>query len=107
MAGEPKEPKVLTTEIPGPKSKVLIDELNTINVSFSNTVLIFSLRSFYFQQSGSVQLFADYEKSIGNYLIDVDGNIFLDSFTQISSVPIGYNHPDMLNVFKDDSKLVC
>ncbi|VEN49942.1 unnamed protein product, partial [Callosobruchus maculatus] len=86
LAGEPTEPKI-HTEIPGPKSKSYMNELNSIS------------------QFGSVQLVADYDKSIGNYLIDVDGNTFLDAFTQISSVPIGYNHPEMIKVFHDEAKL--
>nr|XP_023023193.1 4-aminobutyrate aminotransferase, mitochondrial-like [Leptinotarsa decemlineata] len=85
--GEPKEPKIVTSEVPGPKSKKLIGELDAVT------------------QSSAVQLFVDYEKSAGNYLVDVDGNTYLDVYMQIASIPIGYNHPDMLNVFKDENKL--
>ncbi|CAG9862133.1 unnamed protein product [Phyllotreta striolata] len=87
MSNEPKEPKISSSEIPGPKSKKLLAELDAVT------------------QSSAVQFFADYDKSIGNYIADVDGNYFLDIFMQISSMPIGYNHPSMLNVFKDERNL--
>ncbi|RZC39908.1 4-aminobutyrate aminotransferase, mitochondrial-like, partial [Asbolus verrucosus] len=86
IQGEAKEPSI-KTQIPGPNSKKLQSELNAI------------------QLSDAVQLFVDYKKSLGNYIVDVDGNTILDTFTQISSVPVGYNHPEMLSVFNNEENL--
>ncbi|KAF9413155.1 hypothetical protein HW555_008509 [Spodoptera exigua] len=81
---EPPCPQI-KTEIPGPKSKELFKEMMGI------------------QQCGSVQLFSNLERCAGNYLADADGNLLLDTYTQISSLPLGYNHSALLNAFCCDS----
>lgn len=44
----------------------------------------------------------DYEKSIGNYICDADGNYYLDVFQQIASIALGYNNPDLREVTKSE-----
>jgi len=80
-AKEPENPQMFT-EVPGPRSKELMSDLDEM------------------QSMKTVQFFVDYEKSQGNYIVDVDGNKMLDVFTQISSVPLGYNHPALLEAVK-------
>jgi hypothetical protein len=81
--GEPSAPSTVTA-VPGPKSKSLIAEMGQR------------------QEERTVHFIADYHKSIGNYLVDADGNVLLDVFCQISSMPLGYNHPDLLKAAKSD-----
>ena len=69
VSGEPAIS--MKTEVPGPKSKEIMAELDSI------------------QSMKSVQYAVDYQKSLGNYIVDADGNTMLDVFTSISSVPIG------------------
>jgi len=84
--GEPAGPTVRTA-IPGPRSKELIADMNKI------------------QFSDGIIFFTDYNKSIGNYICDVDGNTLLDVYSQISSLPLGYNHPDLLACLQDSENL--
>uniref|UniRef100_A0A3P9NNI4 4-aminobutyrate aminotransferase, mitochondrial n=1 Tax=Poecilia reticulata TaxID=8081 RepID=A0A3P9NNI4_POERE len=57
------------------------------------------------QNVGAVNFFCNYEDSRGNYLVDVDGNRMLDIYTQISSIPIGYNHPALLKLMTNPNNL--
>jgi len=45
------------------------------------------------QECSAVQFFADYTKSYGNYLVDADGNRYLDVYGQIGSLPLGCAQP--------------
>ena len=40
------------------------------------------------------------QESIGNYVADADGNKYLDVFTSISAIGMGYNHPHLLKATK-------
>lgn len=55
---------------------------------------------------GSIEFLVDFDKSLGNYVIDVDGNCLLDLCTQLSSIPLGYNYPELLKLFCDEQKMV-
>lgn len=80
---EPSAP-VLKTAFPGPKSQEAVKLLG----------LVSDARPVYFV--------ADYEKSNGNYIVDVDGNTYLDVYAQIASIPLGYNNPALAAVAKSD-----
>ncbi|PHH79039.1 hypothetical protein CDD80_5753 [Ophiocordyceps camponoti-rufipedis] len=71
---EPAAP-VLKTALPGPESKRHIEELRSA----------FETRS--------LNMMVDYTKSAGNYIADPDGNMLLDVYAQIASIPLGYNNP--------------
>lgn len=79
---EPPGPSV-STSIPGPISKRLKEQMDSVH------------------QAPSVRFFIDYEKSFGNYLVDADGNALLDVYMQISSLSLGYNHPELVNTVTD------
>ncbi|XP_028841443.1 4-aminobutyrate aminotransferase, mitochondrial isoform X2 [Denticeps clupeoides] len=77
----------MKTEVPGPRSKELAKQLGEI------------------QNVGAVHFFCNYEESRGNYLVDADGNRMLDLYTQISSIPIGYNHPSLMKAMANPNNL--
>jgi 4-aminobutyrate aminotransferase/(S)-3-amino-2-methylpropionate transaminase len=72
---EPSKPTVVTSTIPGPKAKAGLQSLDTI------------------WDAKAANLLCDYAGSTGNFLRDVDGNVFLDVYSQIASIAIGYNNP--------------
>lgn len=74
----------MKTEVPGPRSKELIQK-------YSNATL----------NGYTVNFCVDSKKSLGNYVVDADGNRMLDVFCQISSLPLGYSHPDLMAVVTD------
>uniref|UniRef100_A0A8C1Z5I9 4-aminobutyrate aminotransferase, mitochondrial n=1 Tax=Cyprinus carpio TaxID=7962 RepID=A0A8C1Z5I9_CYPCA len=77
----------MKTAVPGPKSQELLRQLGEI------------------QNVGAIHFFCNYEESRGNYLVDVDGNRMLDVYTQISSIPIGYNHPALIKVMTNPNNV--
>ncbi|KAL2105686.1 hypothetical protein VUR80DRAFT_7924 [Thermomyces stellatus] len=74
--------KSVVTEVPGPQSKAEAEKLGV------------------FFDSRAVHFVADYDKSSGNYIVDVDGNRYLDIYSQIASIPVGYNNPALIEAAK-------
>ncbi|KAK3357120.1 aminotransferase class-III-domain-containing protein [Lasiosphaeria hispida] len=83
---EPEGPTV-KTDIPGPRAKAAIAELDQV----------FDTRS--------LNMLVDYQKSSGNYIADPDGNVLLDVYAQIASIPIGYNNPTLLKAARSDDMI--
>jgi len=48
-------------------------------------------------------LLIDDVRSQGSYLVDVDGNVFLDMFGNFALGALGYNHPALLEVARSDA----
>ncbi|GAV28636.1 4-aminobutyrate aminotransferase [Pichia membranifaciens] len=84
---EPAAPSVVTESIPGPKGQEAIKTLGDV----------FDNRCTYFV--------ADYEKSTGNYIIDVDGNVLLDAYCQVASIALGYNNPNLIKTARSDKMI--
>lgn len=78
-------PRLVSAQVPGPKT------------------IEHRLQASEYTQVNQVSLFCDYEKSRGNYMVDVDGNVLLDFFQQISSMPLGYNHPSHVELLKSSA----
>jgi 4-aminobutyrate aminotransferase / (S)-3-amino-2-methylpropionate transaminase len=81
---EPIGPYMLT-QYPGPGMKNLLNDLELSSQDYLNT-----------------QIFVQHEKSFGNYFVDVDNNTYLDLYTNIGSLPLGYNHPKLVEFAKTD-----
>lgn len=76
---------MVNTSIPGPQSKALSERMGK------------------WQDARHVILFQDADKSIGNYIVDADGNALLDVYCHISSLPFGYNNPEILETVSQPS----
>ncbi|KAI9167764.1 aminotransferase class-III [Paramyrothecium foliicola] len=69
-------------QVPGPVSKASAEKIDSV----------FDARAVHFV--------TDYDKSEGNYIVDVDGNRYLDVYSQIASIPVGYNNAALVEAAK-------
>lgn len=74
----------MKTKVPGPETLKLQAHLGTQG-----------------GMGGATTFFGDYRASEGCYLVDADGNRMLDMFSQIASLPLGYNHPALEKAMQD------
>ena len=82
IPGEPEHAR-MATALPGPRSEEL------------------RARHGRFQDARTVHFYQDSRMSLGNYIVDVDGNVLLDLYGHIAALPVGYNHPDLLAAWRD------
>jgi 4-aminobutyrate aminotransferase/(S)-3-amino-2-methylpropionate transaminase len=80
----PNEPlkAAMLTKFPGPRTEELRARHNQV------------------QDARTVHTYQDATRSLGNYLVDVDGNTLLDVYGHIAALPLGYNHPAVLEAWK-------
>jgi 4-aminobutyrate aminotransferase/(S)-3-amino-2-methylpropionate transaminase len=81
IPGEPERAQVKTA-VPGPRTEAL------------------RARHGRYQDARTVHVYQDARASLGNYLVDVDGNVLLDLYGHIAVLPLGYNHPDLISAFR-------
>lgn len=81
--GEPSAASMVT-RVPGPRTEAL------------------RARHHKHQDARTVHYYQDARRSLGNYAVDVDGNTLLDVYGHIACVPIGYNHPALLEAFRSE-----
>ncbi|KAJ1655848.1 4-aminobutyrate transaminase [Dispira simplex] len=84
---EPSQPTIKTAKVPGPESVRLLKVLDTL------------------QDPRAALFVSDLAKSVGNYIVDADGNQLLDVYCQVSSLPLGYNHPALLEISQSSDML--
>lgn len=92
--------RCLATRIPNyfqkynkPAITPIINSKNTTNLQKIDQI----------QDIRNVKLLANLEKCSGNYLVDADDNVYLDMFCNIASLPLGYNHPKLLETAKSEA----
>lgn len=77
------EHAAVRTKIPGPRTEELRARHNK------------------YQDARTLHVYQDGRRSLGNYLVDVDGNILLDVYGHIAALPVGYNHPALLAAWRE------
>jgi 4-aminobutyrate aminotransferase/(S)-3-amino-2-methylpropionate transaminase len=91
---------VHTDKVPGPKGHAAVSDPSQVSL-FIHSHQSQGINKI--QDSRTHVVVADYNKSSGNYLVDADGNVLLDVFAQISSIALGYNVPELLEVARSVS----
>jgi 4-aminobutyrate aminotransferase/(S)-3-amino-2-methylpropionate transaminase len=82
VLGEASNPSIKSTSVPGPISQKYLGKLSNIT------------------DTNNLNVPLNLEKSLGNYCQDLDGNDFLDMSNQLGTLPLGYNHPEILKYSK-------